>query len=131
MKLMKSLHLGIPSVILFGVPSEKDAQVQVPIMIMELFNRQSRFVKERHPELVVIADTCLCEYTDHGHCGVVEGEKVLNDPSLELLVRTAVSQAKAGADIIAPSNMMDGFVAAIRQGLDAAGFKIFRLCLMR
>ena len=81
-----------------------------------------RLAKERYPDLVVIADTCLCEFTDHGHCGVVEGEKVLNDPSLDLLARTAVSQAEAGADIIAPSNMMDGFVAAIRQGLDAAGF---------
>ena len=82
-----------------------------------IVQQATRFVKERHPELVVIADTCLCQYTDHGHCGVVEGEKVLNDPSLELLMRTAVSQAEAGADIIAPSNMMDGFVAAIRQGL--------------
>ena len=82
-----------------------------------------RFIKDRHPELVVIADTCLCEYTDHGHCGVVnEKEQILNDPSLDLLAKTAISQAQAGADIIAPSNMMDGFVTAIRQGLDAAGF---------
>ncbi len=88
-----------------------------------IVQKATRFAKERYPELVVIADTCLCQYTDHGHCGVVEGGKVLNDPSLELLARTAVSQAKAGADIIAPSNMMDGFVAAIRQGLDAAGFE--------
>ena len=88
-----------------------------------IVQKATRFVKERHPELVVIADTCLCQYTDHGHCGIIEGGKVLNDPSLELLTRTAVSQAKAGADIIAPSNMMDGFVAAIRQGLDAAGFE--------
>ncbi len=70
----------------------------------------------------MIADTCLCEYTSHGHCGVVSGEKILNDESLDLLVKTAVSQAQAGADIIAPSNMMDGFVAAIREGLDEAGF---------
>src|SRR5690606_16665477 len=76
----------------------------------------------RHPELLVIADTCLCEFTDHGHCGVVEGETILNDPSLDVLARTAVSQAKAGADIIAPSNMMDGFVIAIRTALDEAGF---------
>ena len=114
--------LGIPSVILFGVPSEKDATGTGAYHEHGIVQQGIRFVKERHPELVVIADTCLCEYTDHGHCGVVEGEKVLNDPSLELLVRTAVSQAEAGADIIAPSNMMDGFVVAIRQGLDAAGF---------
>ena len=100
-------------------------------MMQGIVQQAIRFVKERHPELVVIADTCLCEYTDHGHCGVIEDEKVLNDPSLELLSRTAVSQAEAGADIIAPSNMMDGFVAAIRQGLDAAGFRIFQLCRMR
>lgn len=80
-------------------------------------------MKERAPQLLVVADTCLCEYTDHGHCGVVEGEEILNDPSLNLLAQTAISQAEAGADIIAPSNMMDGFVAAIRAGLDAAGFE--------
>ncbi|MCG7334712.1 porphobilinogen synthase [Sporosarcina sp. ACRSM] len=116
------VELGIPSVILFGVPEEKDAMGTGAYHDHGIVQQGIRFVKERHPELVVIADTCLCEYTDHGHCGVVEGEKVLNDPSLELLARTAVSQAEAGADIIAPSNMMDGFVAAIRQGLDAAGF---------
>ncbi len=114
--------LGIPAVILFGVPAEKDATGTGAYHEQGIVQQGIRFVKERHPELVVIADTCLCEYTDHGHCGVVEGDKVLNDPSLELLVRTAVSQAQAGADIIAPSNMMDGFVIAIRQGLDAAGF---------
>ncbi|MFS0575388.1 porphobilinogen synthase [Sporosarcina sp. 179-K 3D1 HS] len=116
------VSLGIPSVILFGVPSDKDAVGSGAYHDEGIVQQATRFVKERHPELIVIADTCLCEYTDHGHCGVVEGEKVLNDPSLELLARTAVSQAKAGADIIAPSNMMDGFVAAIRQGLDEAGF---------
>ncbi|MEK3934036.1 porphobilinogen synthase [Sporosarcina sp. FSL W7-1349] len=116
------VSLGIPSVILFGVPAEKDAVGSGAYHDEGIVQQATRFVKERHPELIVIADTCLCEYTDHGHCGVVEGEKVLNDPSLELLVRTAVSQAKAGADIIAPSNMMDGFVVAIRQGLDEAGF---------
>ncbi len=92
-------------------------------MTMVLFKKATRLIKERHPELIVIADTCLCEFTDHGHCGVVEGEKILNDPSLDVLARTAVSQAKAGADIIAPSNMMDGFVAAIRVALDEAGFE--------
>ena len=93
------------------------------MLIEGIVQKATRFVKERHPDLVVIADTCLCQYTDHGHCGVIEDGNVLNDPSLELLARTAVSQAKAGADIIAPSNMMDGFVAAIRQGLDEAGFE--------
>lgn len=88
----------------------------------------TRRIKELQPQLVVIADTCLCQFTDHGHCGVVHFDEqkqradVLNDESLELLVRTAVSQAEAGADIIAPSNMMDGFVYAIRQGLDEAGY---------
>jgi porphobilinogen synthase len=114
--------LGIPAVILFGVPTEKDATGTGAYHDHGIVQQGIRFVKERHPELIVIADTCLCEYTDHGHCGVVEGDKVLNDPSLDLLTRTAVSQAQAGADIIAPSNMMDGFVIAIRQGLDAAGF---------
>jgi porphobilinogen synthase len=80
-------------------------------------------VKESYPDLIVVADTCLCEFTDHGHCGIVENGQVLNDPSLDLLAQTAVSQAQAGADIIAPSNMMDGFVAAIRKGLDEAGFE--------
>lgn len=83
----------------------------------------TRLIKARYPELLIIADTCLCEFTDHGHCGVIEGNQILNDPSLDVLARTAVSQAKAGADIIAPSNMMDGFVAAIRAGLDEAGFE--------
>ncbi len=116
------IALGIPAVILFGVPVDKDATGTGAYHDHGIVQQATRFVKERHPELIVIADTCLCEYTDHGHCGVVEGDKVLNDPSLDLLARTAVSQAQAGADIIAPSNMMDGFVVAIRQALDAAGF---------
>ncbi|MEK5039123.1 porphobilinogen synthase [Sporosarcina sp. FSL K6-3457] len=114
--------LGIPAVILFGVPVDKDATGTGAYHDHGIVQQATRFVKERHPELIVIADTCLCEYTDHGHCGVIEGDKILNDPSLDLLARTAVSQAQAGADIIAPSNMMDGFVVAIRQALDAAGF---------
>jgi porphobilinogen synthase len=83
----------------------------------------TRWIKEHYPEIIIVADTCLCEYTSHGHCGMVEGDKILNDESLDLLVKTAIAQAEAGADIIAPSNMMDGFVAAIRAGLDEAGFK--------
>lgn len=114
--------LGIPSVILFGVPKGKDPIGSEAYHDHAVTQEAIRFAKERHPDLVVIADTCLCQYTDHGHCGVIEDGVILNDESLDLLARTAVSQAKAGADIIAPSNMMDGFVAAIRYGLDEAGF---------
>ncbi|MGE7666169.1 porphobilinogen synthase [Ureibacillus composti] len=117
------VELGIPAVILFGIPIEKDAVGTGAYHDHGIIQEATRFIKERHPELLVIADTCLCEYTDHGHCGLVEGETILNDPSLDILARTAVSQAQAGADIIAPSNMMDGFVAAIRKGLDEAGFE--------
>lgn len=116
------VSLGIPAVILFGLPAEKDAIGTGAFHDHGIVQEATRFAKERYPDLLVIADTCLCEFTAHGHCGVVEGEQILNDPSLDVLARTAVSQARAGADIIAPSNMMDGFVAAIREGLDAAGF---------
>ncbi|REB07155.1 porphobilinogen synthase [Sporosarcina sp. BI001-red] len=115
--------LGIPSVIFFGVVTEKDAVGSGAYHDHGIIQEAIRLAKKRHPQLIVVADTCLCEYTDHGHCGVIEGERVLNDPSLDLLVKTAVSQANAGADIIAPSNMMDGFVVAIREGLDEAGFE--------
>jgi porphobilinogen synthase len=117
------VSLGIKSILLFGVPAEKDELGQGAYHDHGLVQEATRLVKEKYPEIIVVADTCLCEYTSHGHCGVIQGEKVLNDPSLQLLVQTAVSQAKAGADIIAPSNMMDGFVAAIRKGLDEAGFE--------
>ncbi|QPA30254.1 porphobilinogen synthase [Thermaerobacillus caldiproteolyticus] len=116
------VELGIKSVIVFGVPAEKDEVGSQAYCEHGIVQQAIRQIKAHYPELVVIADTCLCEYTSHGHCGVIENEQVVNDSSLELLVKTAVSQAKAGADIIAPSNMMDGFVAAIRQGLDEAGF---------
>ncbi|WP_040286340.1 porphobilinogen synthase [Sporosarcina koreensis] len=122
-ELDEAVALGIPSVIFFGVVTEKDAVGSGAYHDHGIIQEAIRLAKDRHPHLVVIADTCLCEYTDHGHCGVIEGDRVLNDPSLELLVKTAVSQAKAGADIIAPSNMMDGFVTAIRHGLDEAGFE--------
>jgi porphobilinogen synthase len=115
--------LGIKSVILFGVPNEKDEVGSCAYDENGIVQRATKLVKEHYPELVVVADTCLCQYTSHGHCGVVENGYVLNDESLALLAKTAVSQAKAGADIIAPSNMMDGFVAAIRNGLDEAGFE--------
>ncbi|WP_017381933.1 porphobilinogen synthase [Paenisporosarcina sp. TG-14] len=116
------VSLGIPSIILFGIPLEKDAEGTQAYHDHGIIQEAIRFAKNRHPELIVIADTCLCEYTDHGHCGVIENGQVLNDPTLDILARTAIAQAKAGADIIAPSNMMDGFVAAIRYGLDEAGF---------
>jgi porphobilinogen synthase len=119
--------LGIPSIILFGIPQDKDTEATGAWHDCGIVQRASTAVKEAVPDLVVIADTCLCEYTSHGHCGYLEvGDltgRVLNDPTLELLKKTAVSQAKAGADIIAPSGMMDGFVQAIRQGLDEAGFE--------
>ncbi len=117
------VSLGIKSVLLFGIPSEKDECGSGAYHDHGIVQEATRFIKERYKDIIVIADTCLCEYTSHGHCGVIEGDQVLNDPSLELLTQTAVSQARAGADIIAPSNMMDGFVAAIRKGLDEAGFE--------
>lgn len=116
------VSLGIKSIILFGVPKEKDAYGKEAYNDNGIVQKATKYIKEHYPEIIVVADTCLCQYTDHGHCGIVEEGKILNDPTLDLLARTAVSQAKAGADIIAPSNMMDGFVAAIRAGLDEAGF---------
>jgi len=118
---------GLSAVLLFGVPDHKDALGSQAYARDGIVQRAIRKIKDIAPKLLVVADTCLCEYTDHGHCGIVHmhgGEAfVENDPSLELIVRTAVSQAEAGADIIAPSNMMDGFVHAIRAGLDEAGYE--------
>jgi len=122
-EIQELVDLGIKSAMVFGVPAEKDAVGSQAYYDHGIVQKGIRQIKENFPEFVVIADTCLCQYTDHGHCGVIEDGKILNDPSLDLLARTAVSQAKAGADIIAPSNMMDGFVAAIRHGLDEAGFE--------
>jgi len=113
---------GIESVIMFGVPEEKDACGTGAYDDSAITQQAIRLIKEAYPEMIVIADTCLCEYTDHGHCGVIHDGDVDNDESLKLLAQTAVSQARAGADIIAPSNMMDGFVIAIREALDEAGF---------
>jgi porphobilinogen synthase len=116
--------LGIKSVILFGVPHEhdKDEQGTGAFDHNGLVQKATRFIKKEFPDVIVVADTCLCEYTSHGHCGIVEDGKIINDASLDLLAKTAISQVEAGADIIAPSNMMDGFVAAIRAGLDEAGY---------
>lgn len=117
---------GIQAVLVFGVPDSKDAVGTSAYEDNGIVQRGIRKIKALHPNLVVIADTCLCQFTDHGHCGVVHrtdcGAEIDNDESLELLAKTAVSQARAGADIIAPSNMMDGFVAAIRGALDLEGF---------
>ncbi|MFS8605526.1 MULTISPECIES: porphobilinogen synthase [Priestia] len=122
-EIQELVDLGIKSAMVFGVPAEKDAVGSQAYHDHGIVQKGICQIKENFPDFVVIADTCLCQYTDHGHCGVIEDGKILNDPSLDLLARTAVSQAKAGADIIAPSNMMDGFVAAIRHGLDEAGFE--------
>ncbi|MCP3025527.1 porphobilinogen synthase [Halobacillus sp. A5] len=120
---MKELeNLGIRSVIVFGVPKEKDDVGSEAYHASGIVQKAIRHIKEAHPSLTVVADTCLCQYTDHGHCGIVLDGDIANDDSLELLTKTAVSQAEAGADIIAPSNMMDGFVAAIRRGLDESGY---------
>ncbi|MEM9484402.1 MAG: porphobilinogen synthase [Cyanobacteria bacterium P01_F01_bin.116] len=119
--------LGIPSIILFGIPEGKDDDATGAWHDCGIVQKATEAVKSAVPDLIVTVDTCLCEYTPHGHCGYLEvGDltgRVLNDPTLELLKKTAVSQANAGADIIAPSGMMDGFVIAIRSGLDAAGFE--------
>ena len=118
-----AVRVGVRSVILFGVPDEKDAAGSQAYAEDGITQRAIRALKREVKEAFVIADNCLCEYTDHGHCGVIRDGEVLNDPTLDLLARTAVSQAEAGADIIAPSNMMDGFVAAIRAALDRSGFE--------
>ncbi|EOE2048966.1 porphobilinogen synthase [Listeria monocytogenes] len=114
--------LGIKAVILFGIPAEKGAVGTQAYHDHGIIQEATRLIKKSFPKIIVVADTCLCEFTDHGHCGVIENGEILNDESLELLKQTAVSQAAAGADIIAPSNMMDGFVQVIREGLDEAGF---------
>ena len=124
-ELKEAYDLGVRGITFFGIPNEKDACGTGAFVDDGIIQKATRLAKSKFPDLLVVADTCLCEYTDHGHCGVIDEttHDVDNDESLKLLVKTAVSQAKAGADIIAPSNMMDGFVTEIRQGLDEAGFK--------
>ena len=114
--------LGIPAVLLFGLPEYKDAKGSSAWDMKSPVQRAMVLIKKALPDMVVIGDVCLCEYTDHGHCGLLKGQEVDNDPTLDLLARVAVSQAKAGADMIAPSDMMDGRVAAIREALDIEGF---------
>jgi porphobilinogen synthase len=115
--------LGIPAVILFGLPEHKDALGSEAYADSGIVQQAIRAIKEKHPELLVITDVCLCEYTDHGHCGVIQNGDVDNDSTLELLAKEALSHALAGADMIAPSDMMDGRVGAIRKALDANGFQ--------
>jgi porphobilinogen synthase len=113
--------LGVPSIILFGIPDQKDGRATQAYARDGIVQRAIRAVKEAVPEMQVIADVCLCEYTDHGHCGVIEGGHVANDSTLPLLAQMAVTCAQAGADIIAPSDMMDGRVLALRKAMDEVG----------
>ncbi len=118
----KSRDLGIPAIILFGIPEKKDSIATGAYDDNGIIQRAVRAIKKKVDGILVITDVCLCEYTSHGHCGLVKSNEILNDPTLELLAKTAVSHAKAGADIVAPSDMMDGRVMAIRNALDEAGF---------
>ncbi len=113
--------IGIPAVLLFGLPADKDPRGSEAYAEDGIIQQAVRAVKETIPDLLVVTDVCLCEYTSHGHCGVVEEGRVRNDPTLDLLARTAVSHVEAGADMVAPSDMMDGRVAAIREALDENG----------
>lgn len=113
---------GVRSLLLFGIPAHKDERGSQAYDKNGITQRAIRYLREKYPEFLLIADVCLCEYTSHGHCGLVDGGHILNDETLPLLVKMSVSLAEAGAHMIAPSDMMDGRVAAIRAGLDAAGF---------
>ena len=121
-KLEELQEAGVSSLMLFGIPAEKDEVASGAYAVDGIVQRAVRVCKERAPELYCITDVCLCEYTSHGHCGMLKGQEVDNDPSVELLARTAVSHAAAGADMVAPSDMMDGRVLGIRKALDQADF---------
>jgi porphobilinogen synthase len=115
--------LGLPAVLLFGIPDRKDAEGSGAYDDEGIVQLATRAIKDAHPELLVMTDVCLCEYTDHGHCGLIDAHgQVDNDSSVELIARTAVSHARAGADIVAPSDMMDGRIGAVRAALDEEGF---------
>ena len=118
----EAAELGIPAVILFGIPETKDARGSEACMSNGVVQQAVRAIKENVPELLVVTDVCLCEYTDHGHCGLIKNGTVENDSTLELLAQEALSHAQAGADVVAPSDMMDGRVGAIRELLDSKGF---------
>ncbi len=126
-EIMKEAHkvykLGIPAIILFGIPEHKDERGSEAYSAKGVVQQAIKAIKNKVPDLIVITDVCMCEYMSHGHCGIVKNGKVLNDPTLQLLAREALSHAKAGADMVAPSDMMDGRVAAIREVLDANGFE--------
>jgi porphobilinogen synthase len=121
-EVVKLAELGIRAVILFGLPPSKDEGASGAYDEHGIVQRAIPVLKRAVPEMIVMTDVCLCEYTSHGHCGVMEGERLLNDPTLDLLAKTALSHARAGADLVAPSDMMDGRVRAIRTTLDAEGF---------
>ena len=117
------VRLGIKAIIVFGIPETKDEVASGAYDQNGIVQQAVRAIKKEFPDLYVITDVCLCEYTSHGHCGMIEGEKILNDPTLHYLAETALSHAAAGADMVAPSDMMDGRVGAIREKLDTHGFK--------
>lgn len=120
--LQEVVNLQVPAILLFGIPEKKD-EVGTGAYDQEGIVQQAvRLAKKHYPDLYVITDVCLCEYTDHGHCGLIQDGKILNDPTVELLAKTAVSHAEAGADMVAPSDMMDGRVLAIREALDVVGY---------
>jgi porphobilinogen synthase len=119
----QSKDLGIPAVLLFGIPDEKDEHASGAFKRDGIIQRATKEIKDKVPDILVITDLCFCEYTSHGHCGCLKNGEVDNDATLEMLAETAVSQAKAGADIVAPSAMMDGQIEAIRDGLDEAGLE--------
>ncbi len=118
----ETYELGIPAILLFGIPSSKDEVGSQAYASSGIVQRAVRAIKEAIPSMIVITDVCLCEYTSHGHCGVVENGYVDNDKTLELIAKTALSHVKAGADMVAPSDMMDGRVGCIRQILDSEGY---------
>jgi porphobilinogen synthase len=120
---VRARDAGLPAVILFGIPALKDAEGSAAWHDQGEVQRATAAIKKAAPDLLVVTDVCLCEYTDHGHCGVLSGEAVANDPTLERLQLTALSHARAGADIVAPSDMMDGRIGAIRAALDGDGFE--------
>ncbi len=121
-ELQEIVELQIPAVILFGIPAKKDGAGSESWNDQGVIQQAIRFIKSKHPELYVITDVCFCEYTDHGHCGIIHEHDVLNDPTLENLAKQVVSHARAGADMVAPSGMMDGMVKTIREALDETGF---------
>ncbi|MEW5898105.1 MAG: porphobilinogen synthase [Bacillota bacterium] len=121
-ELAEARALGVMATIIFGIPREKDEAASEAYADEGIVQQAVRAIKKELPDLLVITDVCLCEYTSHGHCGVVKDGRVLNDPTLELLARTALSHVRAGADMVAPSDMMDGRVKAIREALDEAGY---------